>query len=600
MNKLAVLLLALVMSGAALAGPNDNSLIVGASQEPAALEPFVNNQAITAEIMGYMFPGFTRVNLEGDVLPIVAESIPTQENGGVVVVLDENDEPVSMTVRWTIREEAVYSDGTPIRTDSVALGYEIFGDPNLPVPDRTYYDLISDLNIIDDRTFEVTYEPVNLFYQLLVGFPVVDAPAHIWGPIWDDVQAQLADASPEQAAEIVQNELLGHPIATPELGPPVTYGAFQFVEWTPGASIAMERNPLFWLEPEGGADNYVQSVDYRFIQNTPTLLVNVLSGNTDALSSVGLEIDQLETLQRSARNVFDVYAVASSVWEHVEINKWSTVQAVADLTLDDVRTRQALISAMNRTGLVEEVFNGAVVLSNSFVNNSSPLFNPDVNAYPYDPERARELLAEVGWGDSDGNGLLDRTTEDGRTVDFVIEYVTVAGRADRERNQQYFCNDLREVGIGCSINNAPSSVVFDDAYFSRSSEGTWTGFFEFAWVSNPLLEDGNLYNCAAIPSADNGFSGNNIGNWCNEEYDALWEAAQTELDPEARAQLFFEMQEIWSNELPTIPLYQTATPVTVRHGLVNYTFNGPTQYPGWNAWEIGWEQNGAVQRVTQP
>lgn len=595
-----MLLLAGLLLGLAFAGPEDNSLVVAASQEPAALEPFANNQAITQEIMGYMFPGFVRTGLDGNSIPIVATEIPSEENGRVTIVRDDEGKPTEMTVRWTIREDAVYSDGTPIRTDSVQLSFDIMGNEYVPVPSRTYYEMITDLNIIDDRNFEITYAPINIFYQVILGFPAVDVPAHVWGPLWESVQANLEGASPEQAAEIIQNELLGHPIATPEQGPPVTYGPFQFVEWQPGSSMTMERNPLFWIEPEGGAANYVQTIEYRFIQNTPTLLVNVLSGTADVLSSVSLDTDQFPTLQASARGVFDAYVVAGSVWEHLEVNKWPSSQRSMDLTLDDVRTRRALAHAMDREGIAKDLFKGAVVPSHTFINSSSGLFNPDAPAYDYNPERASELLAEVGWADSDGNGILDRVTEDGRTVEFVIEYATVAGRADRERNQQFICDNFADVGIGCDISNAPSAVVFDDAFFSHASEGTWSGFFEFAWISNPVTVNGELYSCSTIPTAENGFAGNNIGNYCNEEYEKRFLAAQTELDVEARRQLFQEMQVIWANDLPTIPLYQDTTVMTVRNGLVNYVFNGPTQYPGWNAWEIGWTQNGAIERVTQP
>ena len=607
MNKVSKtlgLVLGLGLMLLAYAGPGDNSLVIGASQEPEALENFANNQAIRAEIWGYMFPGLVRVNLEGEPQPIVATEIPSEENGRVQVFMDDEGNPESMTVRWTIREEAVYSDGTPIETDSVALSFEIYSNPNVPIASRTIFNTITDLNIIDEKNFEITYAPINLFYQIDQGFSQggpFDHPAHIWGPIWEGVQARIADASPEQATEIIRNEFLGHPFATTQQGPPVSYGAFQFVEWIPGASLTMERNPLFWIEPEGGAENYIQTVEYRFIQNTPTLLVNVISGTIDALSSVGLSSDQLPTLQSAAiGGGFEAYAVAGSVWEHIDINQFESSAPSMDLTLGDPRTRQALAHAMNRQGLIEELFQGAVVPSFVFVNNSSPLYNADLPRYEYDPEQASALLADVGWQPG-SDGVLERTTDDGRTVRFEIEYVTVAGRADRERNQQYLCDNLRDVGIVCRINNAPSSVVFDNAFIARGSTGqSWTGMFEFAWVSNPLLERGLLFNCSSVPTAENGFSGNNVGGWCNEDFDALFSAAQQELNPEARRELFLEMQEIWAAELPAIPLYQDATVMSVRSGLVNYTFSGPTQYPNWNAWEIGWEQNGAVERVVQP
>src|SRR5699024_2154491 len=113
--------------------------------------------------------------------------------------------------------------------------------------------------------------------------------------------------------------------------------------------------------PSGGESKYLQTVTYRFIPNTNTLKVNVLSGQVDALATVGLSFDQAIDLQRGQRK-FSTYFVPGAVWEHIDIN--TRGQKAKDLNLDDPNVRQALLYAIDRASLVKALFQGKQPVSN--------------------------------------------------------------------------------------------------------------------------------------------------------------------------------------------------------------------------------------------
>jgi len=196
---------------------------------------------------------------------------------------------------------------------------------------------------------------------------------------------------------------------------------------------------------------------------------------------------------------------------------------------------------------------------------------------------------------------------DGRKVTFEIEYVTTAGNRIRERTQVFFQNDLKKVGIKVKINNAPSAVVFSHDFFSKASEGSWKGLFEFAWLFG-IVDDASVFTCkdlitgeTLVPTKENGYSGVNFG-WCNEEFDQLRAKAMVEFDAQKRREYWQRMQEIWAEELPAIPLYWRSSPYVVKKGLVNYlasTFHGSFGYPSTQGWLIGWEANGAKKIYDQ-
>jgi peptide/nickel transport system substrate-binding protein len=275
------------------------------------------------------------------------------------------------------------------------------------------------------------------------------------------------------------------------------------------------------------------------------------------------------------------------------------------LQLQDKRTRQALIFAMDRETVAEDLRGGTAKVTNNFVNSVASVYSEaGLTKYNYNPERSKQLLAALGWK-AGSDGILERNVG-GRTVKFVLEYVTTAGNAVRERDQQFYKDNFKRVGIDVRFNNAPSSVVFDDAFIAQASSGKWKGVFQFAYVQQPLTEDLGLYYCEDassktvkdnVPTKDNGFAGQNIGGWCNAAYDKLWDQARREFNPTERRKLLAEAQKIWNEELPAIPLYERTDLYTARKGLRNYTWNAATRYPSALAWQVGWSQNGQKEIV---
>ncbi|MGC8904325.1 peptide ABC transporter substrate-binding protein [Thermus sp.] len=610
-GKLAVL--GITALGLALAGPQDNSLVVGASQEPRVLAgdflSVISNQAIKSEIEQYLFAPLIGFNANSENFPVLVTEVPTLQNGRLRVT-DIGGGKKRLEMDLTLRQDAKWSDGKPITTEDVQFYFEVGKAKGMPVLNPDYWERVN-LKVKDARNFTVIFEPA--YYYDTYGSPIGYAPKHIMGPEWEKVKAAAKGLDPDKDAEKL-NELYRNfflKFATPanlNKGAMVYSGPFKLKRWVPGNSIEMERNPNFPIKPEGGESKYVQKVVYRFIQNTNSLLVAVIGGGIDATSSVSLTFDQARSRQLTSRapGRFDIWFVPGAIWEHIDINKFENCQVVKDLGLNDKRTRQALLHALNREGLVKAFFDGLQPVAHTWIAPVNPLFNPNVKKYEFDLKKAEALLAEMGWKKGP-DGILQRTVG-GRTVRFEIEYVTTAGNAIRERTQQFFAEDLKKIGIAVKINNAPSAVVFSDDYIQRASECKWTGMFEFAWVSN-LAEDGSLFqyknlntNTIQVPTKENNYQGQNIGGWRNDEFDRLTSQGVLEFDEAKRKQLFARAQEIWAEELPALPLYFRANPYVVRKGLVNYVasaYSGSFGYPGWNAWEIGWESRGAVKKWDQ-
>jgi len=601
----------LLITGLAVLGsPALNSLVIGATQEPSNLSPWEGSADTKENLMGIFNIGLTYFDSAGVLQPGLATEIPTESNGRLVVVKDADGKVIRQQVLWTIRDDAFWSDGVPITSDDAIFTFKVQNTDGMLVVTRAFSNLIEEITKVDDKSFLIIYKTPNLFYANVGGSIGLArhydiAPKHIWEPIFDQVMAQIA-ATPENASEIIQGQFLGAPAST-GTGTVVGSGAFVFVEWQINQFIRFTRRADFFIDPPGPVANYLQEITVRYIVAQPTLLSGIIAGEIEASDDIGLAGLDPVILRAQLGNQGIVDVTPSGFIEKLNFNLFPDYSVSNDLLLGDKRTRQAIIQAIDRDDLARTVYPGASV-SNSFLVAGDIGFDDTLNPWPYNPAAASALLAELGWADSDGNGILDRTV-DGRLIEFRLHWV--ATTADfRIRTGEILLEMLADVGIKLEVENLPGSVVFSSEYLNHGSEGTWRGIVEYAegggigqapadplsnelWA-NDLLEvpvDATLEN---TPLPENSFGGTNITGWVNDEFDQLRADALQEFDLAKRSAIVVQMQQLYNEELPTVPLYDRSEVVVKMTGLVNYikgTAAARTQF--WNAWEWGWEQNGA-------
>jgi peptide/nickel transport system substrate-binding protein len=605
--------LCLCLSFIAWANPALNSLVIGGTQEPSNLCPWEGAADTKENVMGLFNIGLTYFDSNGFLRPGLATEIPTEENGRLKVFRDASGTVVRQEVLWTIREDAYWSDGRPITSDDAVFTFKVQNTPEMLVTTRSFSNLVEEVRKVDSKSFWIFYETPNLFYANIGGaiglcryYDI--APKHVWEPIYDQVMAQI-QATPENTQAIIEGQFLGAPPST-GTGVVVGSGAFRFQEWQINQFIRFSRRGDFFMDPPGPAENYVQEVTFRFIVAQPTLVSAILAGEIDASDDIGLAGMDPTILAAQLGNRGTVEVTPSGFIEKLNCNLFPECEVAADLLLGDKRTRQALIQAIDRADLAATVFPGATV-SNSFIVAGDVGFNTTLNPWPYDPAAASALLAGLGWSDIDGDGWLERTTDDGRTIEFALHWV--ATTADfRVRTGEILQEFFADVGIKLEVENLPGSVVFSSEYINHGVDCAFRGVFEYAegggiaqapadplsnelWA-NDLLEDPVDAELENVPREANSYAGTNITGWENATFDQLRADALSEFDLNKRSAIVMQMQVIYNEELPTIPLYDRVETVTKAIGLVNYVKGTPaarTQF--WNPWEWGWEQNGAIE-----
>jgi peptide/nickel transport system substrate-binding protein len=214
---------------------------------------------------------------------------------------------------------------------------------------------------------------------------------------------------------------------------------------------------------------------------------------------LGLPLEQALALAERHGDRFRIDYETGLIYEHLEAN-------LDNPLFQDVRVRQALLWAVDRDALSERLFAGRQPVAATNVHPLDWVHAADVPRYVRDLDRARALLDEAGWRPGPDD---IRVNEAGERLSF--EFSTTAGNRGRELVQQFLQAQWAEIGVEATIRNLPPRVLFAE-HLSRRQ---FTGMALFAWISSPESPPKTTLHSTMIPSAENGWSGQNYTGYSN-------------------------------------------------------------------------------------
>jgi peptide/nickel transport system substrate-binding protein len=502
-------------------------LYVAYDRELDVLNPFTSQ--MLCDLQHNVSEGLIITNDQNEFIPVLAKDIPTFENGGIVA---NPDGTYDMT--WYLHEGVMWHDGEEFTAEDVKFTLDFVH--NTPqVYNQSEYNKIIDVEIIDDYTIVMTWDDLYTFYS---GIFEAMLPEHVLGDMsWEEIaQYEPYNRGPEF----------------------IGTGPFMFEEWKTGEYIRIVRNPNYWRGEQYPA---IDEMVWQFIPDQ--------TARFNAMQSGDYHIGQIEATQVAEFNTpgLHVEMIPSNVFYYIGFNI-EEPGGRADI-FGDLTVRQAIAHAIDRQAIVDQLLEGTVQIANSPIPPTSAYHNPDIQAYEYDPDMARELLEEAGWVDSDGDGIREK---DG--VELSFEWMNRSGRTDRIAIAQVAQAQLREVGIGSTM------VELEAAAWSQR----WRTFEWEAQVGGWFMSsDASLTNYYHTRDGQNG--SNNFTGFGNPQLDALMIESDTVLDFETRKPLLDQAQQILAEEVPVIFLYYRDSPWVVADNLTNFRGSGTNLGNWWNAWE---------------
>jgi peptide/nickel transport system substrate-binding protein len=317
--------------------------------------------------------------------------------------------PDSLELTLHLRPAVRWHDGRPVTARDVAFTYDRARDTATAYPNASSFDFYDPrVVMVDDRTVRFRLRPHSEFLDAFYQLPIM--PEHLLG-------------------SVPPGQLATYPFGTRT---PVGNGPFRFVRHTPGQEWVFEANPDF---PKAlGGRPYLDRVVYRFIPEQTTLLTELLTGVLDVYIAANAGQAQRITAGPRTRLV----AAQGRQWNWIAWNERRPMFA-------DARVRRALTMAIDRRQIVDALLFGYGEVGRSTVTPAHWSYDStDVQSLvPYDTAGARRLLAEAGWQDLNGDGVL----EDAAGHPFRFTLKTNEGNQVRKDVTEMVQAQLARIGV---------------------------------------------------------------------------------------------------------------------------------------------------------
>ncbi len=472
---------------------------VGVTQDIDSLNVTVGFLVIDYEIWNLTLPMLTsKAASDFSILPNMAESWTSSEDG--------------LTWTYKLRSDMKWSDGVPMTAEDVA--YTITRSVQDGWWNHTTVTGNLTATATDAQTLVVTSSVPDPKLPIL---DVYIVPKHIYEKISaEDLPNYLADDN-------------------------VSGGPFQIVERKEGEFIRLVQNPN-WFGKKPAMDQLI----FRTFETAEAQYNALKAGDLDAVDDVPGKI--FATIMAGDEpNITGIAGNQGSFSELAMNSGCPTGIGDGHVALQDPNVRRAINWSLDRQLMVDKVLNGFGKPAVGISASANPAFDYQVEAdqtYSYDPAKAMALLDEAGWIDTNGDGVRDK---DG--VELKLRYFdrSVGGASD---TTPFITGFLKDVGIATDVK------TFDED--SLAAIQSKSEFDLYTWGWSPYADPDNMlsnFTSSAVPT-DPAVGGYNDGNWCNAEYDALYEKQNVELDPVKRADLIQQMHKIFVNDGPYAVLYK--------------------------------------------
>jgi len=449
-----------------------------------------------------------------------------------MLATDWNAESDGLAWNFNLRDDVLWSDGEPFGPADVAFTFnDVVKNPDLGAQSADQFAAVDWVEITGDNSVRfVLNKPFSALPYYLASFAGI-LPAHV-----------LKDA---------ENPLT---VASFNKEKPITTGAYKVAESVPGSYVRLIPNELYY-----GQTPKLAGIVFRIIADTNTQVAQLLAGELDMVTR--LAPTALAGIERNPN--FDVMRQSQNIFYFVALN-------MDDPRFQDVRVRQGLITAIDRQALIDTVIQGYGVVANGPIAPLlAALYDPDVQKYEYDPERALELLAEAGWTPGP-DGILQKDGER-----FVIEMPT-ASYAELTPTSLLIQQYWKDIGIEAKITTLEWNAYIQRVILQRDYQAS------VAWWSMPPTPDVTPYvSCASA------YTGNNIPNYCDPKLDELLAAGRAALTPEAQKEAYYALQEYLAINLPYLYLWHPYIISVKRNTLQGlYEINASTAFQHVDEWYV--------------
>ncbi|MGX0878895.1 peptide/nickel transport system substrate-binding protein [Roseovarius sp. MBR-154] len=490
-------------------------------QAPSIMNPYLSGGTKEIEAASLVIEPLGRYNTKGEMVPYLAEEIPTVTNGGVAEDLT--------SITWKIRPGITWSDGTPFTAKDVKFTAEYCMHPEVGCAQLGKYEGVESVEVIDDLTVKVNFsQPTPVPYGPFMGgqAPIIQAE-------------QFADCMGAKAPECTDANFA-----------PIGTGPFKVDEFRPNDVISLSANPNYrdpakprfaTMTFKGGGDATAAGravletgeFDYAWnLQLAPDVIANMeAAGQGVAMSAFGTLVERIEMNLTDPSPDLPEGERATAKHPHP--------------ILTDMRVRKALSMAIDRELLTEIGYGKAGRPTCNLVPAPEIFASDNTECLTQDIEGAKALLEEAGWTDTNGDGIRDK---DGKKLSLLYQTSTNAVRQDFQALIKQWWS---EIGVETELRNISASVFFGS---DPGSPDTFPKFYaDVEMYANNF--DGTDpqsylagYTCEKAPRPETQWQGENINRFCDPAYDELVKELGRTAELDKRAEIAKKLNDMLTKD----------------------------------------------------
>ena len=451
------------------------SVVYGMTQDLASLDPHVDTDAGTRDVVFNLYEGLVKPTSDGGFIPAVASDY---------IISDD-----AKTYTFTLRDGITFHDGTPVTIEDVKYSIDRYAE--IQGESSAFSSLVDSVEVQDDKTLVVNLK--ESYSEFLPMMTIAIIPQ-----------------SNEDPA--------GNPIGT---------GPFKYVSYTPGQNLELEKYDGYWQEGVPSLD----SVEFKFIADVDTAFVELQAGTIDILKY--LTSAQAETLG-------DDYNIVQGSMNLVHAMYLNSAYE----PLSKTEVRQALCYAVDRDAINNFIFGGkSHIIGSHMIPAMSKYYEPEAETvYSYDPEKAKELLADAGYADG-----------------FDLEITVPSSYSQHVDSAQIIADELSQVGINVTLNQVEWSTWLQDVYKGGNFQATVIGFdgtlAPSDWLKKYVTDDAK-----------------NFMHYSNTEYDDVFNTAYTTVDDDVKVENYKKAQMILAEDAAAVYIEDPVNLVAVSKKFGGYTF----------------------------
>jgi len=546
-----------------------DQVIIHGLSDAKGLNPFTTSDAFSNK---YISPNIFQQLLDYDhesmnLVPVLAKERPT---------LTENGELAELT--FELRPEAVWENGKPVTVDDVLYSFKTIFCPKVNTDNvKPGIDFLKDIRTYPDNNRKFTFI-CNKYIGMedgVGGVPILpeyiyDAKQVLRKYTLNELITGSTKATNDPAIK-EYSDFFNSERSNRDLDVVMGSGAYKLVTFETGQRVILEKKANWWGDKLEKENEYFQAYPKRLIFETINDFNTALTALVDEKLDFIYVTPVKEYVELDNSDKFKQNFVKSEpqmlAYQAIGIN-------VKDKILSDNKVRQALCYLTNVDQIIEKVLYGKGIRTvGSVLPMKKDAYNTDIKPYPYDVAKAKALLAEAGWADTDGDGVLDKVI-DGQKSKFEISYSYNSGNPLRETVGLLMQNSFKQAGIKLEIKALDWALYLDELKKHNCQ------LFYQGWVKEPRPDDEKqIFHT----SSANG--GSNYMSFGNAQTDMLIEQIRTEMDIDKRNELYKQWQVIQHEQVPYIFLYVQNFRNCVHKRFEN-TGAGPV-YPG--AWFAGFK-----------